>query len=178
MGRALRCNPLPLPQGQVTHSRRQELERNERYLTEQIVSIYVKLLPHEKPRLNSIDLKGDPQNPLQMQVDLTGLSDGDLHALARILPKLGGATDQGEAGGGPGGELARRAPTEGPKTIRRPPPRAFRAGKRTSKARRRAAAIETGRGRPSGRHPHMQTPPRQSLWRVAAPLDRLKKARR
>jgi hypothetical protein len=46
-------------------------------LTEQIVSIYVKLLPHEKPKLNSIDLKGhpqkgDPQNPLHMEVELTG----------------------------------------------------------------------------------------------------------
>jgi hypothetical protein len=77
--------------GQLTHRRQQELERDERYLTEQIVGIYVKLLPHEKPKLNSIDLKGDPQNPLHMQVDLKGLPDEDLQALARILPKLGGA---------------------------------------------------------------------------------------
>jgi hypothetical protein len=86
-------------------------------------AFYVKLLPHEKPKLNSIEVNDDPQNPVHMLIDLTVLPDEDLHALARILPKLGGATgpepDQGEAGGGPGGDLARTAPTEGPKTIRR-----------------------------------------------------------
>jgi hypothetical protein len=114
-------------------------------------AFYGKLLPREKPKLNSIEVNDDPQNPVHMLIDLTVLPDEDLHALARILPKLGGATgpepDQGEAGGGPGGDLARTAPTEGPKTIRRR--RAFRAGKRTSGApwsRRRGqpARIETG----------------------------------
>jgi hypothetical protein len=86
------------------------LQAQERYLCEQIIHMYAKLLPHEKPKLNSVDLKGDPQKPLHMEVDLTGLSDEDLQALARILPKIGGANAPGpnrdEAGGGPRGDTA------------------------------------------------------------------------
>jgi hypothetical protein len=52
-------------------------------------AFYVKLLPHEKPKLNSIEVNDDPQNPVHMLIDLTVLPDEDLHALARILPKLG-----------------------------------------------------------------------------------------
>ena len=73
-------------------SRRHELEKTERYLSEQIVSIYAKLLGHEKPKLASVEFKGDPKDPLQTQIDLTCLPDEDLYALSRILPKLGGAT--------------------------------------------------------------------------------------
>jgi hypothetical protein len=80
--------------GLLTHRRQQELEQDERYLTEQIIKIYVRLLPHEKPKLNSIELNDGPQNPVHMQIDLTVLPDEDLHALARILPKLGGPNGQ------------------------------------------------------------------------------------
>ena len=73
-------------------ARRHELEKTERYLSEQIVSIYAKLLGHEKPKLASVEFKGDPKDPLQTQIDLTCLPDEDLYALSRILPKLGGAT--------------------------------------------------------------------------------------
>jgi hypothetical protein len=54
-------------------SKRRDLEKAERYYFEQIVGIYVKLLFHEKPKLQSIEVKGDPRNPLQMTVDLSGL---------------------------------------------------------------------------------------------------------
>jgi hypothetical protein len=49
-------------------SRRHELEKTERYLSEQIVSIYAKLLGHEKPKLASVEFKGDPKDPLQTRV--------------------------------------------------------------------------------------------------------------
>jgi hypothetical protein len=47
---------------------------------------------HEKPKLASVEFKGDQQNPIYQEVDLKNLPTEDLHALARILPKLGGAT--------------------------------------------------------------------------------------
>jgi hypothetical protein len=85
------------------------LQAQERYLCEQIIHMYAKLLPHEKPKLSSIDLKGDPQNPPH-NVDLSGLPDEDLYALARILPKIrrtnGPERDQSEAAGGPRGDTA------------------------------------------------------------------------
>jgi hypothetical protein len=49
------------------------------------------LLPHEKARLQSITLTGDSSQPVYHEVDLKGLPTEDLKALARILPKLGGA---------------------------------------------------------------------------------------
>ena len=73
------------------------LEKEERYYSEQIIALYSKLLPHEKPKLQSIEVRGDQQGSAYHEVDLKNLSDEDLNALARILPKLGGAT-------GPGGE--------------------------------------------------------------------------
>jgi hypothetical protein len=76
---------------ETTPSKLRELEKDIRYYSEQITSIYGKLLIHEKPRLASVEVKRDPQNPLHTNVDLTGLPDADLHALARILPKLGGS---------------------------------------------------------------------------------------
>lgn len=73
-------------------SKRRELEKNERYYSEEIKDIYGRVLGCEKPKLQSIMLQGDPSNPMQMEVSLEGLSDEELKVLARILPKLGGAT--------------------------------------------------------------------------------------
>jgi hypothetical protein len=75
-------------------------EKDIRYYSEQITSIYGKLLIHEKPRLASVEVKGDPQNPVHTNVDLTGLPDEDLHALARIIPKLGGSVRHDEVSRG------------------------------------------------------------------------------
>jgi hypothetical protein len=77
---------------------RHNLQKGERYYSEQIVDGYTRVLGCEKPMLKSIEVRGDPNNPLHMDVDvdLTGLPDEDLHALARILPKLGGATAPGD----------------------------------------------------------------------------------
>ena len=57
----------------------------------EIKDLYGRVLGCEKPKLQSIEVKGDAGNPLNMTIDLSGLPDEDLHALARILPKLGGA---------------------------------------------------------------------------------------
>jgi hypothetical protein len=77
----------------LTLSKRQKLEELERYYAERVVAIYCKLLGHEKPKLQAITLIGDPKNPLHMTHDLSVLSDGELDALSRILPKLGGSTE-------------------------------------------------------------------------------------
>ena len=77
-----------------------QLEKDIRYYSEQITTLYGKLLVHEKPKLASVEFKGDQQKPIYHEVDLKNLSDEDLNALARILPKLGGAT-------GPGGSEGR-----------------------------------------------------------------------
>ena len=82
---------------EVTSIEERQLEKDIRYYCERITFIYGKLLVHEKPKLASVEFKGDQQNPVYHEVDLKNLSDEDLNALARILPKLGGAT-------GPGGE--------------------------------------------------------------------------
>ena len=81
----------------MTAIEERQLEKDIRYYCERITFIYGKLLVHEKPKLASVEFKGDQQNPVYHEVDLKNLSDEDLNALARILPKLGGAT-------GPGGE--------------------------------------------------------------------------
>jgi hypothetical protein len=64
--------------GDITPSKRQELEQAERYYAEQVVAIYGRLLGHEKPKLQAITLMGDPKNPLHMTHDLSVLSDGEL----------------------------------------------------------------------------------------------------
>jgi hypothetical protein len=56
--------------GNLKPSKRQELERAERYYAEQVVAIYGRLLGHEKPKLQAITLIGDPKNPLHMTHDL------------------------------------------------------------------------------------------------------------
>jgi hypothetical protein len=88
----------------ISPSALRELKEEERYLYEQIIRMYVKLLPHEQPRLQSIEFKGDPNNPPEMEPDLKKLTDEELRVLSRILPKLGGANgqqpDQGGAGAG------------------------------------------------------------------------------
>jgi len=102
----------------MTTSKWYELEKHARYYPEQITSLYGKLLVHEKPKLASVEFKGDQQKPIFQEVDLRNLSNEDLDALARILPKLGGAT-------GPGGSEGRdphtgdRAPTGGARTSAR-----------------------------------------------------------
>jgi hypothetical protein len=70
--------------------RREHLE-TQRWCLDHIEGLYKMLLPHEKARLQSITLTGDPSSPVYHEVDLKGLPTEDLKALARILPKLGGA---------------------------------------------------------------------------------------
>ena len=65
-------------------------EQEQLYL-DRIQEIYKTLLPHEKAKLQSITHFGDPARPVYHEVDLKGLPTEDLKALARILPKLGGA---------------------------------------------------------------------------------------
>jgi hypothetical protein len=77
----------------VTPVEERQLEMDIRYYSEQITHLYSKLLVHEKPKLQAIEVKGDPTSPVYHEVDLKGLSDRDLDDLARILPKLGGAAD-------------------------------------------------------------------------------------
>jgi len=71
----------------------ERLRADERYYSEQVIAMYGKLLLHEKPKLQSIQVTGDPSKPVHLEVDLTGLPDRDLDDLARILPKLGGSAD-------------------------------------------------------------------------------------
>jgi hypothetical protein len=84
----------------VTAIEERQLEKDIRYYCERITFMYGKLLVHEKPKLASIEFKGDQQNPVYQQVDLKNLSNEDLDALARILPKLGGASQSGEPAAG------------------------------------------------------------------------------
>jgi hypothetical protein len=80
---------------------RRELKADARYYAEQVVMIYGKVIGFEKPALKSITVKGDPDNPLHMNLDmdldLSVLSDEELSVLARILPKLGGASGPASA---------------------------------------------------------------------------------
>ena len=73
---------------------RMALEEKDDLLTQRILTTYGKLLLHEKPRLQSVEVKGDPQGPHYHEADLSRLSREDLLALARILPKLGGAPSE------------------------------------------------------------------------------------
>jgi hypothetical protein len=66
-------------------------EEKEQLYLDRIQEIYKALLPHEKAKLQSITHLGDPAHPVYHEVDLKGLPTEDLKALARILPKLGGA---------------------------------------------------------------------------------------
>jgi hypothetical protein len=93
----------------VTPIEERQLEKDIRYYCERITFIYGKLLVHEKPKLASIEFKGDQQNPVYQEVDLKNLSNEELHALARILPKLGGASQSGEPAAG----ARRDAPARG-----------------------------------------------------------------
>jgi hypothetical protein len=60
------------------------LEHNEiqRWCLDHIEGLYKMLLPHEKARLQSITLTGDPSTPVYHEVDLKGLPTEDLKALA------------------------------------------------------------------------------------------------
>jgi hypothetical protein len=84
----------------VTQNDERQLEKDIRYYCERITFLYAKLLVHEKPKLSSVEFKGDQQRPvyceLDLELDLRRLPAEDpLRALARILPQLGGATGQG-----------------------------------------------------------------------------------
>jgi hypothetical protein len=80
---------------------RRELKADARYYAEQVTMIYGKVIGLEKAKLQSITLKGDPDNPLQMNLnmdlDLSVLSEEELAVLARILPKLGSASGPASA---------------------------------------------------------------------------------
>jgi hypothetical protein len=52
----------------VTPSEERQLEKDIRYYSEQITFLYAKLLVHEKPKLASVEVKGDPQSPLYHEV--------------------------------------------------------------------------------------------------------------
>jgi hypothetical protein len=70
------------------------LDAKDDILTQRIMTTYGKLLIHEKPRLQSVEVKGDQGGPIYHEVDLDRLSREDLLALARILPKLGAAQSE------------------------------------------------------------------------------------
>jgi hypothetical protein len=98
----------------MSPSQRHDLKKDERYLAEEIKDLYGKVLGKEKASLQSVTLKGDPRNPLHMAVDLSGLPDEDLDALARIIPKLAGGTGPEHSGEGDVSPSARReAPLAG-----------------------------------------------------------------
>jgi len=51
----------------VTPSEERQLEKDIRYYSEQITFLYAKLLVHEKPKLASVEVKGDPQSRSTMK---------------------------------------------------------------------------------------------------------------
>ena len=85
-------------------------EADWRYHMERIVDCCTSLMPFEKVRLAPVKVSGDPNAPhMYSKVDLSHLPDEDIHALARILPKLGGGTAngaQGDAAGHARGDAA------------------------------------------------------------------------
>jgi hypothetical protein len=92
---------VALRNNKLSAETRQELKADLRYYAEQVLMIYGKVIGFEKAKLQSITLKGDPDNPLHMNLDmnldLSVLSDEELDVLARILPKLGGASGPASA---------------------------------------------------------------------------------
>jgi hypothetical protein len=61
-------------------------------------------------RLAPVKVSGDPTAPpMHSKVDLSHLPDEDIHALARILPKLGGGTANGAQGDAAGHARAHSA---------------------------------------------------------------------
>jgi hypothetical protein len=80
-------------------------------LLERICDCCSTLLPFEKARLTAVKVSGESGAPMFAKVDLSHLPDEDIHALARILPKLGGGTATGAGGTatGAGGDAAGRA---------------------------------------------------------------------
>jgi hypothetical protein len=84
--------------GRVSHPlhraqqrRLHKLERDERYYSEQITGLYSKLLLHEKPKLQSIEVTGDPAHSVYQEVDLKSLSNDDLEMWPWPSKKLGTA---------------------------------------------------------------------------------------
>jgi hypothetical protein len=99
-----------------------EIELLKRSYLEQVAVLYSQVLRCEKPTLKSLEVKGDPKNPLHIQAapaDLSGLPKEDLHALARILPKLGGSIRSDALGG----DLSRTTPGTAPPPRKRRTPR-------------------------------------------------------
>jgi hypothetical protein len=88
----LREIQIGLSNPNIKPATKRDLEKDWRYLMEQIVKLYSTVLPYEKAKLSAITISGDPTNPMHVEHDLSHLTDGELRALARILPKLGGVT--------------------------------------------------------------------------------------
>lgn len=47
------------------------------------------LVQYERPKLKSVTLKGDPENPLRVKADLTVLTDAELDLLEKLCLKAG-----------------------------------------------------------------------------------------
>ena len=101
---------IALRQSGLSPAKEHDLRKEWRQLLEQIVGCYSTILPFEKAKLTTIKVSGDPNAPhMYSKVDLSHLPDEDIHALARILPKLGGGTAtgaQGDAAGHARGDAA------------------------------------------------------------------------
>ena len=63
-----------------------------RYLLDKIADLYTKVLPYERARLAAFRIAGDSDAPIHVKHDLSKLTDGELTFLAKIIPKLAGAT--------------------------------------------------------------------------------------
>src|SRR5215470_8028822 len=104
---------IALRQSGLSLAKEHDLRKEWRQLLEQIVGCYSTILPFEKAKLTTIKVSGDPMTPpMYSKFDLSHLPDEDINALARILPKLGGATAtgaQGDAAGRAGDAAQNRA---------------------------------------------------------------------
>jgi len=99
---------IALRQPGLSPAKEQDLRKEWRQLLEQILECYSTILPFEKAKLTTVKVSGMAP-PMHSKVDLSHLPDEDIHALARILPKLGGATAtgaQGDAAGHARGDAA------------------------------------------------------------------------
>jgi hypothetical protein len=74
--------------------RMRSLLAERRYLMKQIVNTFTKVMPYEKAKLAAFTISGDPKAPLHVEYDYSKLTDNELEVLARIIPKLGGASSR------------------------------------------------------------------------------------
>ena len=91
---------IALRQPGLSPAKEQDLRKEWRQLLEQILECYSTILPFEKAKLTTVRLSGDAGGQMYSKVDLSHLPDEDVHALARILPKLCGSTATGAQGDG------------------------------------------------------------------------------